>query len=319
MIGVKSLLSVAIGLTVAVIIPAQAYGAAVGSVTPGLTVSPVIEQLNQRQNQKNIDFNVLLTDNTKNPMVIDTSTSDFTAYSETSGIVFLPNLTNRPHGLAQWLKPATNQINLAPGASQTVPVTIATNSSLAPGGHYGALIYKVITAGSARSKGNLIGSNEAVSTLVFLTTYSGSTQSVSLDALPVSRVIFNIPKVINLVMTNTGNTQVAPSGLVTIVNSKNKEVARGIINQITGLTLPGTSRLYPVNLKDEANTTLPGTYRLIVDYRTGISSKTTAYTTSFLLVSERTVVAIGLLILLLVIFIFRRVKRVTNYTFNKKP
>ncbi|MFI5271314.1 MAG: hypothetical protein ACHQT9_04715 [Candidatus Saccharimonadales bacterium] len=278
---------------------------ALPTITPGLTVSPAIKQITLAKDQTSVNFNALITNNTKDRMSIEIYDTDFTAYNENNGIVFLPNLNNRPHGLAQWLQADINKTALDPGQSQTIPVTITPDKNLAPGGHYGALVYKVISTGSAQ-KGNLIASNEGVSTLVFLTTQTGSTQNVSLGAAPIQKVTFTIPQSVNVVLNDTGNTQTAPTGWVSIVNGSNKEVARGVINPEAGLILPGTSRLYSVELKAKANQSLPGAYRMVVYYQAAGSNSTSVYTARFIVISSKTIVAIAIVIILLLVYIFRK-------------
>jgi len=135
--------------------------------------------------------------------------NDFTALNETGSVSFLganyPG--NNLHGLAQWMRAATTSIALAPGASQTVPISIPDTKGLAPGGHYGAVIFRVIpTTGS--SKGQL-STNEEISTLVFLTTYSGRTQAISMQKPALNSIFTVMPSSVNLVFTSTGNTQTA--------------------------------------------------------------------------------------------------------------
>lgn len=300
---IRALILTALTSVVVFSIPVSTY--AIPAITPGLTVSPAIKQLSLAKNQKQLTFNALVTNNTKERMAINISTTDFTAVNEKSGIEFLPNLTNRPHGLAQWLKPTISDISLDSGKSQTVPIVITPDSALAPGGHYGALVYKVIATGSAQN-GNLISNNEAVSTLVFLTTSSGSTQTVSLGSLPLNKITLSVPTSVNLVLSDSGNTQTTPEGIVSIVNSSKKEVARGIINPESGLILPGTSRLYRVPLTKTGNTSIPGTYRMIVDFQASGSSTTKLYTAQFLLISSRTIVALVILGVLILLFITRK-------------
>ena len=287
-----------------ILAPATVFAAS-PAVTPGLTISPAIEQLNLGLSQKSTSFESQITNNTKNQLVINISTTDFTATNETGGIVFLPNLTDRPHGLAQWLKPAETQIALPPGATRQVPIAINPTAKLAPGGHYGAVVYQVVASGSS-AKGNQVSNNEEVSSLVFLTTATGGTQSVKLDKLSLSRVALKIPSTVDLVLTNTGNTQIAPSGLVTIVDPSNKEIARGIINVDSGLILPGTSRLYTVALRSQTRLNYPGNYHLVAVYQANGMAKASVYMASFLLVNRPIIVITVLLALLVIVLLVRR-------------
>jgi hypothetical protein len=293
---------------VTTLVPATVFAASPTSmtpVTPGLTVSPAIEQLNLAQNQRTISFTSQVTNNTKNQLVVNVSTTDFTALNETGGIVFLPNLTTRPHGLAQWLKPADSRIILAAGHSQNIPITISLTPGLAPGGHYGAIVYRVITSNLA-AKGNQVGSNEELTSLVFMTTASGGTQSVKLDKLSLSHVALKVPSTVDLVLTNTGNTQIAPSGLVTIVDPSNKEIARGIINVDSGLILPGSSRLYTVALNPETRFTYPGSYHLVAVYQANGRAKASIYIAPFLLINRPILIVAALVGLLIVVLLVRR-------------
>jgi hypothetical protein len=290
-------------------------------VTPGLTVSPAIEQLTLKPGQQTASFVSQLTNNTKTKLIVNLSVTDFTALNETGGIVFLPNLTNRPHGLAQWLKPAVNQVVLSAGASQSISISITSTPGLAPGGHYGAVVYRVISSGSI-TNGNQISNNEEISSLVFLTTGSGSIQSIKLGNVPFGHLVFKIPSSIDLVFTNSGNTQVAPHGLVTIMSADKREVARGIINQQSGLILPGTSRLYVVSLRPTGNIAKLGEYHLVIAYQASELGKIQHYQTGFYLVNEEflvLVVGIGLLALAAIILLNRKYRtRKARLITNKK-
>jgi hypothetical protein len=258
-------------------------------------------------------FDAQVTNNTRDQIVVDLSTTDFTALNETGGVTFLPNTTNDLHGLAQWLKPTYGQITLSPGASQTIPVTIAPKVRLAPGGHYGAILYRVDASSSL--KGNQFNANEEVSTLVFLTTYGDSTQAIALHTPSLNSVMFNTPSSLNLVFTNSGNTQTTPRGLVIITGSAHKEIARGIVNIDSGLVLPGTTRLYSVSLTAEQHLHYPGIYSLQVSYRPDGAKVATVYTKTFLFVNWVLFLGFGVVVVLAILafWLIRRFKYNRRY------
>jgi hypothetical protein len=275
------------------------------SSSGNIAVSPAIEQINLKAGQTSTSFTTAITNNNKSPVGIEISMNDFTALNETGSVSFLG--TNYPgnslHGLAAWMHAATPSISIAPGASQTIPISIPDTRGLAPGGHYGAVIFRVIpTTGSGKGQ---LSTNEEISTLVFLTTYSGRTQAISLQKPALNSIFTAMPSSLNLVFTSTGNTQTTPHGLVTVLDSKNKEIARGIINVDSGLVLPSTSRLYQVNLRYTKHTFRPGTYHIRISYQAGDIAAAQIYSKSFWYVSRSVIVAvmvIALVIILLVVY-----------------
>jgi hypothetical protein len=121
-----------------------------------------------------------------------------------------------------------------------------------------------------------------------------------------------------MVFTNTGNTQTAPQGLITITGPGHKEVARGAINVNSGLILPGTSRLYSVALTAEHRLVYPGVYHLRVVYNLPGSAVTRSYTKSFIFVNQSLLVVIGLVILAIIVRVNRRSKKSAQKA-SKKP
>ena len=272
----------------------------------GLTVSPAIEQINLNKGQTSTSFNNQLVNNTKSSLIVYVSTTDFTALNQNGGVLFYNNAqaSSSLHGLAKSIKPTATKLVLPAGASQTVPINIPNTAKLAPGGHYGAVIYRATPSGSA-SKGNRVSTVQEVSSLVFLTTYNSGTQSVRLDPVPWGSYILKLPTTLNLVFTNNGNTQTAARGVVTITDSSSHEVARGIVNVGSGLVLPGTSRLYTINLRSEKAVLYPGIYKLHISYSADGASTTSTYTKKFLIINEQIAITAIILGLALIIVLVR--------------
>jgi hypothetical protein len=295
----------ALSLAIALIITPTVAHAAGATPVSGLTVSPAIEQINLAKDQANASFAAQVTNNTGSSLLVSISTNDFTALNQTGGIALLAGPSDQnPHGLASWMTPSLTQLALAPYSSQTVPVAITGTDSLAPGGHYGVIIYKVLSNGVAKSK-NQVNINQEVSSLVFLTTYSGGTQTVRLDNTPIGSFALSLPQSVNVVLTNVGNTQTAPRGLVLISGPSGTEVARGIINIDSGLILPETSRLYTISLSNEHKFIYPGTYHLNIIYQADNGSKAIIYTKSFVIINKPLVLIAGAFIVLVLLLTIR--------------
>ncbi len=235
---------------------------------------------------------------------------DFTALSTTGSVLFLNNTTHgaTQHGLAHWMSVNEPSFDLQPGASKTLVVTIADVASMAPGGHYGAVIFKAVPTGMTNAN-NLITTNAEVSLLIFLTTYNSGTQNITLAQPALSPIALTLPDSIDLVFTNIGDTQTTPRGVMTLNGRTGQEGARGIMDTDSGLILPSTSRLYSVAFKPEARIIWPGVYHLNIYYRAGSDGKIRTLSKSFLYLSPGLVFGVGVLVCTLIIVVIRRSKK----------
>lgn len=304
-----------LAVSAAIISMSTGVARAAKSSYSGLVVSPAIEQLALTKDQTSASFTATVTNDSQAAVTISVLTDDFTALNSSGSISFLNNATHSPsiHGLAHWAMPALKQFVLKQGSTQLVPITIADASSLAPGGHYGAIIFKAVPL-AATTEDNFVTANAEVSVLVFLTTFNPGSQSVKLLKPTLSSITIAMPSVADLVFANIGDIQTTPRGLVTITDSANREVARGIINTDSGLVLPSTNRLYQVELRSEKRFAWPGVYQMLIQYRAGDEMKIHSLTKSFLYISPPVVaVLIAAIVLSLLALIGRFGPRFVHY------
>src|SRR5262249_15818232 len=153
--------------------------------------------------------------------------------------------------LSNSLKVLAPQSVLAAGKSVKVPVHIVNANSLAPGGHYAAVIYGVKSANAQSNK--TVSVREAVSCLVFVKTYSGGTQKLHVTAFPVSAFTTSLPSNVNVVLANTGNTQAVPRGYAQIIGPGNTIESQGIMNIDSSMILPNSKRLFPITMSSHGN------------------------------------------------------------------
>jgi hypothetical protein len=281
---------------------------ALNTVSPsGITVSPAIENLTVVPNQDSASFSSEVTNNTSQPVNIMLSTNDFTSLGQNGGISFYTGNYNskaNPHGLAYWLSSNIGQFGLNPGKSHSVITTINNIDLMARGGHYGALIYN-IGAINSTGGGNQINNNPVVSTLIFLSTSGQGTQTLHLSQPLVSTLYVHPPQSIQFVLTDVGNTQTTPRGYITEVDG-NKEISRGIINTGSGLVLPGSARLFSVDLRSEASDFWGGIYRLTIFYRPDNANQYLSYSKNFYVIGPVWFWLLGILVVILIsIFLYR--------------
>ncbi len=264
----------------------------------GITVSPAIEQLSLEPGQNSVSFTSEISNNTSQSVNIMLSTNDFTALGQNGGISLYGTNYNseaNPHGLASYLQPNINQFLLNPGKNQSVVTTVKNINMMAKGGHYGALIYNV---GAISLTGNhyQINNNPVVSTLIFLSTAGEGTQTIRLSQPLISSLYVHPPQSIQFVLTNVGNTQTTPRGYIT-ENQDKSELARGIINIGSGLVLPGSARLFSVNLRSETSSFWGGNYLLTIYYRPDNATKYLTFTKNFYVIGPVWFWLIGLIAL----------------------
>lgn len=266
--------------------------------TPGIALTPAIQDRVLGPSERSVSFSVELSNQTESPVTFSLSTNDFTALNQTGGLAFLGSDVERVtsgHGLSGILKLDTRVVTIPANSSKKVTASIDAVTKLAPGGHYAAILAQALPDGSARS-GNRVAINQVVSSLVFLETAGQGTKTLSLLKPPVSGVSFTLPDSLNLAFKATGNTQTVPRGVATI-DRGNTEVLRGIINENSSLLLPGSTRLLQTKLEGDRRPLLPGMYTARVQYRYDGSLGISSYEKRFLYINIQ---AILLAVLLLI-------------------
>jgi hypothetical protein len=275
-----------VGSFVAIVASGGHAAAAVAPVIPtGVTVSPVIQQLHLQPSQSTASFTVQLTNNTKNAVTIALSTVDFVANGQTGGLTFLDKPSSDPnilsHEIASKLSPDINNVSLEPKAAQKIVITLNDVNSLAAGGHYGAVLYRVVDQPSTIKNGNRVSIQQALSTLVFATTDGRGTQGITLLKPSLSTVTFHFPQSINILFQSTGNTQITPRGTVSIIKSGSKVKLSTIVNVNSGMILPGSTRLYNTAIPTNNISWWPARYHVQVAYRYDGQAGFKTYNTSF--------------------------------------
>jgi hypothetical protein len=193
---------------------------------------------------------------------------DFGGLDESGGVAFLGAQSDleKKYALASWMRPSQNTLELDPGETENVIVTIENNDTLSPGGHYGALTFQI---GDARAEEpvNNVSVRQMFSSLVFVKKVGGEIYELNLKEQEYENKYVWPPDIIRLHFQNSGNTHIVPRGIITIVDPLNRAVAKGIINQESSFILPETSRVYPVKLNEIAKSFIPGRYTLNIAYR----------------------------------------------------
>ncbi len=232
------------------------------------TLSPYFQNIDVAASDENVPFSVNVTNTTDAPAVFRLSVLDFGTLDESGGVAFLGSSSNLKYGLASWVSLPNDTLVLKPGETQSVKGTIKNQESLSPGGHYGALFFRIEdnTDQVAVNKDN-VAFNPSFASLFFVRKIGGETYGLKLSNFDFTHNILFVPKALKLRFQNTGNTHIAPRGIVTIADPLGRPIEKGIINNASALILPETFRIYPVSFLSLARTFIPGRYTLAINYR----------------------------------------------------
>jgi hypothetical protein len=286
-------------------------GVAATQSNNAIKVSPALSNIQLSANENDAKIETTVTNLTNVPLAVNVSSRDFTASNAAAGKISFygtgyTSATN-PHSLQNTITFATKQLNLVPHASQKVAVTLNGLSKLAPGGHYGAVLFT--PAVSAARGGRRVMLQSSVASLIFLKTASGGTQNLQLETFTIGSVRFTSPSSSTIAFNNTGNTQTSPQGQLTLYGPGNNIISTTVLNPGSGLVLPGTSRPYTVALPlPNMRFAVPGYYHLDVQYLSDSQTQFSEVSKRYLFINPYIVIPFIALCLLL-IFVIRKFGR----------
>jgi len=166
------------------------------------------------------------------------------------------------YGLTNWIDLPADPIVLPAGGGQFVNVTIENRGDLTPGGHYAAVLFKVISPNGTSGNNSVINS-QIISSLFFVRKGGGEQYVLDLTKLNLHRhwAWFGWPNRTDLSFYNSGNVQTAPRGTIVLHGASN------ILNLDSSLVLPQSTRRISSDLAIGGSPFWPGYYRAAVTYQ----------------------------------------------------
>jgi hypothetical protein len=307
-------LSTFIGVLSAPLVSAQSTSG--NSPSNELRITPAIVQVKLQPNQNALNLEYSVSNLTKVPFDISFGARDFGAFNQSGAITLYGNGYNpasNPHGIQSYMSFPASTVTIPANTTQQINVTIHNASKLAPGGHYGAVLFSPQSA-STTANNNHININTSVAGLVFLTTAYGGTYGISASMSHLGRVLFNLPSSTYLVFNNTGNAQTVPQGQLTLYGLHDAMLGTQVINTSSGLILSGGSRLFQVQLPLNAKWyTLPGLYHLKLQYKDSEDTSFKTLNQTFLYINWKMILLIFVALILIIYiinkFIWKLLKR----------
>jgi hypothetical protein len=235
---------------------------------PGFLISPYFQEINLQKDQASAPFSIDVKNTTGNPAVFRVSVLDFGTLDESGGVAFLGSADNLKYSLASWVNLSNDTLVIKPGETQTVKGTIENKESLSPGGHYGAVFFKLEdNANVSDGKQDQVAFNPSFASLLFVRKVGGEIYGLNLNNKDFPKNIFILPSWIRLRFQNTGNVHVIPRGTAGITDPLGRLVLKSVINTESSIILPETFRLFSGKFSQIAPIFVPGHYALIVNYR----------------------------------------------------
>ncbi len=272
----------------------------------GITISPAFQQVSINSSESEHPVTFQLTNNERQAQTLKLSSADFNTLNESGGLLFVgtnPTKLQKKYGLAKWFNLPQDQVTIQPGETATFSASILNDSTMPAGGHYGALLVQLLQPNSAHTSTN-VQLHPVASSLLFVTKIGGDTYKLSLADVSIKRTFFSLPSTVSLRFRNSGNTHLIPRGVVTVTDSKNKVIRKGIINDNSGIILPETYRQYNVPLTHVTPAKLFAKYKLRVDFRIDGADSFRSYQTSMYVISPALIIVIIIILLMLFILLY---------------
>ncbi len=251
-------------LVAAVMWPGQ-IGAEGGT---GVAVSPAYQELEIPASDAGQDAVLTFTNHNDIDQNFRLSVADFGSLDEEGGVAFLGKPANElehKYGLASWMQLEADALFVPAGQSRSVTVTVNNRKSLAPGGHYGAVLATAVD-NLGRPLTSAVGVQPVLSSLLLVVKQGGGERDLTLVGQTPNRSGLQLPTSIEHRFQNTGNIHVVPLGVAEVKDPAGRVVERGALNEESGYVLPETFRRFTTPLLSVGHAWLPGRYTVATTY-----------------------------------------------------
>lgn len=230
-----------------------------------ITVSPQLIQLDLSKDAAEAEYTY--TNNTGQTIELELTMQDVKELEDRGipGILDPNESRDYNFGLSDWARFSNNILIIAPGESRSVTVFI-DRKRLTLGGHYATVLAEL----QQKDEQKTVKLRAILSTLLFVRSGSEYEQErANIVQISNNSGLFSFPSTVTFRLQNTGNVDLTPYGTVSITNPLGDEVARGIINEDSLITLPDSTRRYIVKINKYADVVLPGIYKTTVKLKYG--------------------------------------------------
>lgn len=226
---------IAIFLLTVYLIPIRAF--AEGNI---ITVTPQLIQLDLSESPPEAEY--FYTNSTSQTIELTLSMQDVKELEDRGipGLLEGNEAKNYKYGLSSWAKFSNNNIVIAPKETKKVTVFIDANR-LSIGGHYASVLAEI----KQIDKEGPVKLRAILTSLLFVRQGSGhETERAALLDLRPNAAYHEFPTAFGFKLNNMGNVDLTPRGRLTIEDPFGREIAVGIVNEDSLITLPESIRRY---------------------------------------------------------------------------
>jgi hypothetical protein len=236
----------------------------------GVTVSPAFQDVVLTQAMNGKDITVTLTNQSSVGLNFALSSADFGTLDETGGVAFLgtpaTELEHR-YGLVSWLTLDRNTVFLPAAGSKEILVHIDNRPSLAPGGHYAALLATAVSDSGVAPADPKVKLHQVIASLILVRKDGGAQPGLDLTGFePQPKNWLHLPSRVQLRFHDAGNVHVVPHGTLSLTDASRKQISKGIINEDSVAVFPQSYRRMTSSLLSIRHPWLPGRYTLTANY-----------------------------------------------------
>lgn len=220
-----------------------------------LTVSPSIIRLDLATDQPETVLSYK--NSSKKTIELTLSASDVAEleYGYKPSFLDEKNAQNYKYSLSSWISFDKQNLVIAPNETQSITVFI-NQEKLTPGGHYGSILAHITNT----ELDEQVAIQGALSSLIFVRSATGREKEAGkITTFAPDRTLLSFPKSFVFRFQNTGDTDVIPYGLVEIKDMFGRQIAKGILNEGSLISLPESIRRYDIAVTP-SSLLLPGVY-----------------------------------------------------------
>jgi hypothetical protein len=233
--------------------------------TEKVTLEPALQEV-VLSDQVEVPVTLILENTSSNAESFRLKAVDFGTLDESGGVAFLGTGDPREYDVASWLSLPVEEILVAPESKTKITLTVTNSGKLAPGGHYGAVLFENSSLNTTPDSSR-IAVEQVFSALIYMRKVGGEMFALELNEIVYAKSKIKLPENVSLRFTNTGNTHVVPRGSIRITDPIGRTIQKTTLNQESSLVLPGSSRRFEETFVPLATPWIPGHYTALSEYR----------------------------------------------------
>lgn len=258
--------------------------------------------LDKPHEQKTIDF--YFHNHSSQPISLNMFAIDFKQTDLTGIVTFLGEESKSfSYSLTSFLSFESDRLDLGPDEKKKFTVLVANRDDISPGGHYAAIVARMIQNKQKNSTSMVAPS---VSSLIYLQKTGNETFKLDLVSVdwPQNFFIFNYPHSFKLLFQNEGNIHVIPYGTVEVKDMFNRLIYKGTINTDSIRIFPETRRYIGTELVRTAFSMPLSLNTLLIQGDDSLKKTNYLYKETFLFVNP-VLLTVLVIVLIFSLFIWR--------------